>query len=377
MTLLKVAMLTQVYLPFIGGAEKQLAAILQRMPALGVDPLVITRRHDDSPLEDVVEGTRVQRIEVGRQRELASLAYTAKGLRALWRFRPDVIHAFELRSPAATAVAYKTLTGTPVLAKVLRGGTLGDIAAMQRKASSRFRLNRMLRGIDAYAVISREIDAELAAVGVPQHRRNFIPNGVDLALYPLPDAAEKAALRQAMGLTEGPVALFAGRLEAEKRVDRLVALWPEVRAAVPGATLVVTGTGALEASLRAAAGPGVRLVGKQVAMRPWFAAADGFVLPSVAEGLSNAMLEAMAMDLPVVATAVGAAPDLLAGGLGELVAVGDDGALSAALVRMLSGEGPAAPQVAGRRRALVQTQYSLDATAEKLAALYHRLAGRL
>ena len=376
MSLLKVAMLTQVYLPFIGGAEKQLAAILQRMPALGVEPLVITRRHDDSPLEDVVEGTRVQRIAVGRQRELASLAYTVKGLRALWRFRPDVIHAFELRSPSATAISYKALTGTPVLAKVLRGGTLGDIAAMQRKATSRFRLNRMLRGIDAYAVISREIDAELAAVGVPEHRRHFIPNGVDLAQYALPDAAEKAALRQELGLTEGPVALFAGRLEPEKRVDRLVAIWPQVRAAVPGATLIIVGTGGLEAQLRANAGPGVRLVGKQISMRPWFAAANSFVLPSVAEGLSNAMLEALAMDLPVVATAVGAAPDLLAGGLGELVAVGDDAALAAALIRVLSGAGSAAPQSAGQRRALVQRDYSLDATAEKLAALYHRLAGR-
>ncbi len=376
MTPLKVAMLTQVYLPFIGGAEKQLAAILQRMPALGVEPLVITRRHDDSPLEDVVEGTRVHRIAVGRQRELASLTYTVKAVLALRRFRPDVIHAFELRSPAATAISYRALTGTPVLAKVLRGGTLGDIAAMQRKATSRFRLNRMLRGIDAYAVISREIDAELAAVGVPEHRRYFIPNGVDLTQYDLPDVTEKTALRQEFGLTEGPVALFAGRLAPEKRVDRLMALWPEVRAMVPGATLVVVGTGALAPQLSAGAGPGIRLMGKQTAMRRWFAAADCFVLPSVAEGLSNAMLEALAMDLPVVATAVGAAPDLLAGGLGELVAVGDDAALTAALIRSLSGQGCAAPGLAGRRRALVREHYSLDATATKLAALYRRLAGR-
>lgn len=374
MTPLKVAMLTQVYLPFIGGAEKQLAAVLQRLPAYGIEPMVITRRHDASPADDRVEGVPVHRIEVGRHRELASITYTLKGLLALRRFRPDVVHAFELRSPSTTAVAWRALSRTPVLAKVLRGGTLGDIAALSRKPSDRMRLQRILRKIDAFAVISREIDDELAAEGVPAERRLFIPNGVDLGSYLPATATEKSRLRDELGLGSGPVALFAGRLEREKQVDRLIEIWPRVRMAVPGATLVVVGTGSLEEGLKASAPEGVHLVGKQTAMRPWFAASDVFVLPSLAEGLSNALLEAMAMGLRCVATEVGSAPDLLGDGLGSLVPVGDPDALCSALGSALAA--PPDEALAQRIRDRVERDYSIDATARKLAEAYRNLARR-
>jgi glycosyltransferase involved in cell wall biosynthesis len=374
MTPLKVAMLTQVYLPFIGGAEKQLAAVLQRLPAYGIEPMVITRRHDASPVDDRVEGIPVHRIEVGRHRELASITYTLKGILAQRRFRPDVVHAFELRSPSTTAVAWRALSGTPVLSKVLRGGTLGDIAALSRKPSDRMRLQRILRKIDAFAVISREIDDELAAEGVLVDRRLFIPNGVDLQSYTPATATERIALRNEFGLGAGPVALFAGRLEREKQVDRLIEIWPRVRAAVPGATLVVVGTGSLQPGLAERATEGVRLVGKQTAMRSWYAASDVFVLPSLAEGLSNALLEAMAMGLRCVATEVGAAPDLLGDGLGRLVPVGDADALSSALIAALTE----APDERHQQqvRARIERDYSLEATARKLAEAYRKLARR-
>ena len=373
---LRVAMLTQVYLPFIGGAEKQLASLLRRLPALGIDATVITRRHDDSPVDDIVEGIPVHRIAVGRSRELASLAYTAKAMLALRRFGPDVIHAHELRSPSTTAVAYRRLTGTPVVAKVLRGGSLGDIGVLSRKPLDRLRLRTLLRSIDAFAVISQEIDAELAACGVAPGRRFFIPNGVDSDRHRPATPSERAAARAGLGLGDGPVALFAGRLEPEKRVEQLVALWPAVRAALPGAQLVVVGTGSRVDAVQRAAAEGVTVAGKQTDMLPFFAAADTFVLPSEAEGLSNSMLEAMASGLDCVATAVGAAPDLLAGNLGALVPVDDPARLTQALVASLARpEDHDARRRALRRR--VETEYSLDATANRLAALYRRLARRV
>ena len=110
------------------------------------------------------------------------------------------------------------------------------------------------------------------------------------------------------------------------------------------------------------------------AMRPWFAASDVFVLPSLAEGLSNALLEAMAMGLRCVATEVGAAPDLLGDGLGRLVPVGDADALCSALISALA----AAPDAALSQniRARIERDYSIDATARKLAEAYRKLARR-
>lgn len=373
---LRVAMLTQMYLPFIGGAELQLASILRRLPALGIEACVITRHHDESPLVEDVDGIRVQRIEVGKRRVLASLSYTAKAVLALNRLKPDIVHAHELRSPSTTAVAYRMLSGTPVVAKVLRGGTLGDLKSLSKTSSDRMRLRQVLARIDGFAVISSEIDVELAAYAVPDARRHFIPNGVDTDRFTLPEPALKAQMKAKLGLGAGPVALFAGRLEHEKRIDRLVAIWPMVRAQVPDAVLAVLGTGSLGPALSKGAPEGVHLAGAQIDMLPWYQAADGFVLPSEAEGLSNAMLEAMAMGLPCVATAVGAAPDLLQDGLGRLVPVDDDPALIASIVKMLKGTAEPDRVLTQRLRARIEQDYGLDETARRLAALYRNLARR-
>jgi len=370
----RVAMLTQRYLPFVGGAEKQLSSVLQRLPSLGIEAMVITRRHDDSPVDDFVDGIPVHRVTVGGQRELASVTYTVKTLAALHRFRPDVVHAFELRSPATTAVAYRALSGTPVVAKVLRGGTLGDIELLSQSRLDRLRLSRVLRSIDAFAVISQEIDAELETAGVGSDRRHFIPNGVDVAKYRPASTEERTAARERLGLGAGPVALFAGRLEREKRIDDLIRLWPRIRQALPGATLAVVGTGSQEEELRRELETGVLLAGKQMDMGPWFAAADCFVLPSESEGLSNSLLEAMASGLPCVATSVGAAPELLGGGRGRLIAPDDMDALAKAIVGALSQDPASSATQAEELHQLISENYSIDATAKKLAALYRHLA---
>ncbi|MFN4128622.1 MAG: glycosyltransferase family 4 protein [Paracoccaceae bacterium] len=364
-------MLTQRYIPFTGGAEKQLSAVLRLLPDLGIDATVITRRHDDSPLQDVVEGFPVSRIAVRGPRVLASLDYTQQAVRLLRRFGPDVVHAHELLSPTTAALAHKVLTGCPVVAKVLRGGSLGDVAVLERSPIGRLRLKRLMPAVDAFAVISSEIDAELASYDVPAGRRHFIPNGVDLSRFQPADPQRKAVLRQRLGLPSGPIGFFAGRLEGEKRIDRLVTLWPQVRKALPSASLVVAGAGQLADALISARIDGVLIVGPQSDLRDWYAAADVFILPSEAEGLSNAMLEALATGLACVATRVGAAPELLSDGMGLLVDVDDDDGLVSATVAVLRGlPGHSAEHA---RQTIIQN-YDISETASRLAALYHRLA---
>lgn len=368
---IRVAMLTQRYIPFTGGAEKQLSAVLQRLPDLGIDATVITRRHDDSPPYSLVNGIPVHRIDVHGPRVIASLSYTAQALRLLRRFGPDVVHAHELLSPTTTAIAYKVMCGTAVAAKVLRGGSLGDIAVLEGSRIGRLRLSRLLQRVDAFSVISGEIDAELADHGVPSERRRFIPNGVDLARFHPVEPDRKIHIRAGLGLPDGPIAMFAGRLEREKRIDRLVALWPHVRSVIPAATLVVAGTGSLAHALAAARTEGIILAGAQADLCDWYAAADVFVLPSEAEGLSNAMLEALATGLPCVATKVGAAPELLSQGLGCLVDVDDDSGLVSALIATLQGLPGYSAQHA---RDVVVSNYSIEVTASRLAQLYRELA---
>jgi glycosyltransferase involved in cell wall biosynthesis len=365
-------MIIQGYHPLVGGAERQLASLIPELSCLGVEATVLTRRWQAglAPYE-CVDGVPVYRLPVIGPKVVASAVFTLTAVRLLGRLRPHVIHAHELLSPTTTALTAKRLYGIPVVAKVLRGGGLGDLAKLRRKPAGRRRIGLFSRQVDAFIAISREIEAELAEIGVPAERRVFIPNGVDIRRFTPAAPVQRLARRQALGLRDAPTAVFTGRLAPEKRVDHLLALWPEVRAAVPGAQLVVVGTGEAEAQLRQAAGEGVVFAGRQGDVLPYLQAADVFVLPSIAEGLSNALLEAMAVGLAVVATEVGGAPDLVTHGVsGWLIPPDSPAALSVALRQTLAD--PAQTAAWGRAaRAQVVQAYALPAVAERLRQLYH------
>lgn len=374
---LRVAMIIQSYIPRLGGAERQLRAIAPGLRARGVEVTIITRRYRGFAAFERIDDIPVYRMPIPGPKPVASLWFTLSALLLLRRLRPHLIHAHELLSPTTTAITAKRLWHVPVVAKVLRGGTLGDIAKLHRSKVSATRVPLLLQQVDAFAVISREIDRELAESGIPAERRHFIPNGVDTVRFaPLPStglAAERHTLRAALGMGRGPVTVFGGRLSAEKGLAGLVRAWPKVRACAADAELVILGAGDEEADLRAAAGEGVRFAGYVDDVVPYLQAADAFVLPSQTEGLSNALLEAMAAGLPAAATAVGGAPDVITHGEnGLLVPPDDPNAMAEALGDLLRDPGARAG-VGAAARERIQQEYSLPATVEKLLALYERL----
>lgn len=376
---LRVAMIIQGYHPRVGGAERQLAALAPFLQGLGIHLEVFTRRYAGLEPFEQVSGVPVHRLPIPGPKPLASLVFTLTALPALRRFGPHVIHAHELMSPATTALAARRLLRVPVVVKVLRGGSLGDLARIRQKPFARCRIRALAREVDAFVAISREIEAELAGIGVPPARVAFIPNGVDPARFtPLPTAARPAA-RRALGIEGGPVAIFTGRLAPEKRVADLVQIWPAVRAAHPDARLLILGSGEEESHLRelmmgTSFGEGVRLLGQVEDVGPYLRTADLFVLPSVAEGLSNALLEAMAAGLPVVASAVGGAVDLIEPREdGWLIPPGDVDALREAVLAVFRNP-EKARAMGSLARERVGREYSLPATARRLYQLYSRLA---
>lgn len=368
----RIAMVIQSYLPRLGGAERQVAALAPLLQAQGFEIEVFTRRYPGMIARETVGGVPVHRVPVFGPKALASLLYTVGSLNAIRAFRPQLLHAHELLSPATTALAAKRFLGVPVVAKVLRGGELGDIAKLKSKRTGQKRMAEMARQVDAFAVISQEIDHELSEMGVPAERRLFIPNGVDTDRFQ--PATDQRSVRAALGLpTDIPIVLYAGRLVPEKRVDLLVDVWPMIRSRFPEALLVIAGSGEQESALRAAAGAGVRFVGAVDNVPAYLQAADVFILPSSTEGLSNAMLEAMSAGLAVVATAVGGAPDLITHGEnGWLFAPDDTPALRLGLETLLADAALRRRFGMGARAVIVE-RYSLRATAESLGVLYRRL----
>lgn len=173
-------------------------------------------------------------------------------------------------------------------------------------------------------------EADRPAFAALNPRTVVIPNAAALrAEAPPPAVRERAA----------PRVLAIGRHVAQKGFDRLLAAWPAVQAAVPGARLRIVGSGPLEAELHAQAaalGLTVDWAAPHADMAAEYRAAALFVLPSRYEGMPLVLLEAQAMGLPAVAFDCPTGPaDVLTPETGCLVPDGDGPALAAALVELL------------------------------------------
>jgi len=371
---IRVAMIIQDYLPLGGGAERQLAALAPLLKEQQVEIHILTRRYSGLLPYELVDGVPVHRLPIIKPRSfLASLMFTLTAQPLLKRLQPDLVHAHGLLSPATVAVAAKRRLGTPVVAKVLRGGSFGDLDRLKRKPFGRRRIRLFRQQIDAFVTISQEIDEELSTVGVSPEQRFFIPNGVDLKRFYPVSLPEKQALRTALGLPGGPIVIYTGRLETEKRIDQLVKIWPSIRITQPDARLLILGTGTEEARLKQMAGDGVLFLGRVDNVADYLQTSDIFVLPSATEGLSNALLEAMASGLPAIATAVGGAPDLIDHcHNGWLISPDKPAELQEALLTLLNDA--AFRNNFGRQghRKVVEN-YALPATARQLRALYDQL----
>lgn len=231
----------------------------------------------------------------------------------------------------------------------------------------------LLRRFDALVVVAGEQVERLLRAGVPPARIHQVDNGIDC---PLPDAGAAAILRDRLGIA-GDAHVFAAvaRLSSEKNLSMLLQAFAPVATRSPDAVLVIVGDGPERAALEAQAqrlalGRQVQLLGNRDDMAAIYAMADCLVLPSLSEGMPLVILEAMACEVPVVASAVGDIPRLLAHAEhGRLVPAGDIDALQMALGLALAARG----RRDTRARQYVLEHHSAEAMAGRYLHLYHRL----
>lgn len=373
----RVAMVIQRYLPHVGGAERQLQQLAPRLRDLGFELHILTRHEQGLARFERIDGIPVHRLPASGPKRWAAVTYTLGALWTLLRIRPDVIHAHEILTPATIAIYAKRILRRPVLVKILRGGARGDAFKLKKRPFWRSYLRSLIRHVDLFIMISQEIDEELAALGVPQEKRVFLPNGVD-AVRCIPVSEErKQKLRAGLFLPgQATLVMYTGRLVPEKCVDYLLRIWPQVRATIPTAHLLIVGQGPEEERLREMRVEGVQFTGQVDDALPYLQAADLFVLPSSTEGLSNSMLEAMSCGLPVLATHVGGAPDVIRHKeSGWLIPPNDIRALHSGLEVLLEDQALRFRLGAGARQRIL-AGYSLDSIARQLANLYRKLLAR-
>jgi glycosyltransferase involved in cell wall biosynthesis len=245
----------------------------------------------------------------------------------------------------------------------------------RRMAAQRF----LLRFVDAAFAVSAQLRRDLVThLGISNGRFEVIYNGVDVARGV---HADRASARRSLGATGDELVVGAvGRLVPVKNYGLLVRAFARVAASTRRPVrLVLLGEGPERAALQAAAAASgiaarTALLGHRDDVADLLAGLDVFVLPSVSEGLSNTLLEAMAAGVPVVASDVGGNREIVEDGrTGLLFASGEEAGLVERLTALV--EDPAIRErlaSAGRER--VVSEFSIGAMIRNYEALYERVA---
>jgi len=237
-----------------------------------------------------------------------------------------------------------------------------------------------LRAYEKVLCVSPDLVEECCAAGVRPRRCLLIENGIDTAEYarrtPLADAKARLGIRP-----ERLVIGAVGRLSPEKGFDLLIRAVDRLLQQGRDVELLILGEGDEATNLQAlihqlGRGDRCRLLGYRADLRPCYEAMDLFALSSLREGLPNVVLEAMAMEIPVVATAIAGVPRLVRdGGNGLLVPPGDLDALRAGLDRLL-GDNALRDRFRRAGRTTVETDYSFARRMDRLRALYDEMLRR-
>jgi sugar transferase (PEP-CTERM/EpsH1 system associated) len=295
------------------------------------------------------------------------------GNRTFRNVRPDIVHTHSWGTLCEGLLAAR-LARVP---KVVHGehGTLQlkpYQARIQRLAWGR--VDRLL------SVSSRLAERMAEGTGFSLERVHVIRNGVDLSRF---GTVARAAARRELGLDDDVFVIgTAGRLVPVKDQGLIVEAVAELSRRGRRVVALIAGEGPLLDELRAhAAAKGVadviRFLGHRPDLERVFAALDIFVLSSISEGLSNTILEAMASGLPVVATRVGGADELvLDEATGVLVPPRSAGALADAIERLAADpERRKAMADAARRRAC--DEFAIERMMENYTTFYESIGDRI
>jgi glycosyltransferase involved in cell wall biosynthesis len=357
----------------LGGAENAMFMLLESLDREEWRPTLLL---DDAPgVEPLAARAAALGVPVRRVAPLPLGLAGARRLPALARLlrreRPEVFHA-HMSSPVACkwALAAAAVARVPA---VLGTVQVGEYEPPDHSAYRQLRL--LANRVGRYLAVSRAIAAELVErLGWPAEKIEVVYNAVDAERVV---ATAPAGLREELGGGEDrPLVLTPARLHAQKGHATLL----EAAAQVPDAVFVLAGDGPEREPLEALAqrlgvSDRVRFLGRREDVPDLLATCDVFALPSLYEGSSLAVLEAMAAGIPIVSSAIGGTDELIEDGRsGLLVPPGDDQALAAALRRAL-GEPELRAEMAARARERVEEGLTREQMAGRVMDVYRELLG--
>jgi glycosyltransferase involved in cell wall biosynthesis len=348
-----------------GGAQKALARLLARLDRRRFDPRVACLYNGDKVVSQEIRQLDIPVIDLGMTAKWRWDAFW-RLYRLLRREHPTILHTWMFHANVPGRLLGR-LAGVPII--------ISSERTMGQESHLRYGLNRFTHSLaDRITCVSRRVDDFVVQqVGIPREKTIVIPNGIDLQDFDRLPTNRDARLALDLPLGE-PLIGAVTRLNPVKRLDLLL----QAVVSLSDVHTVIVGEGPERVRLEAMVDQldlvgRVHFVGHQQDVRPWLAALDVFVLPSDWEGMSNALLEAMAAGLPVVATRVGGTPEVVVDGMtGLLVPLRDPDALAEAITRLLS-DSDLRRTIGQAGRARVERHFSIEETVKKTEELYMTL----
>lgn len=358
----------------VGGSQRQIVQLALGLKARGVTCAVLYFINP-SFLVEQLQAAGIETIRVNKTARVDP-GFVRRLRQAIRAWAPDVVHCYSFTAELWGAIACRLLPARerPVLISSVRG-------TYEWYGRNQWRMKRWVSSQSASIISNSREGAEYAARQMhwPMHHFHVVHNGVSVTE---PDAARVDLLRQHyLQNTFDTLVLFVGRLVEHKNLPRLLQAFAQVVKQRPRTRLLLAGSGPLHDALAAQIGQlGLQdhalLLGEQSEVPALMEAADLVVLPSLREGLSNVVLEAMALGRAVLSTPVGGIPQAIDNGRhGVLVEPTDTDALARALLTLI--DDPALRERLGRAaQHKVLEQYSPPAMVSAMLKEYSRVSQR-
>jgi glycosyltransferase involved in cell wall biosynthesis len=369
-----------------GGAERSLAELLPRLLDEGIRPVVACLYRRAEGVEEDVLSTGVTVHFLERR----TLLGRVKALRQVIRSeRPQIVHTTIYEADLGGRLAAWGLRPT-VLSSLVN--TPYDAIRLHDSNIRPLRLHS-LRTIDGWT--ARHLTAHFHAISdavkraaveslrIPEDRITVIPRGRDPERLGRATPSRRRAARTKLGIAEGSeVVLAVGRQEFQKGHRYLLEAAARLRRRRPAVEIIISGRrGNATAELEALHGDlrladNVRFLGHRDDIGDLLSAADVFAFPSMYEGQGGAVVEAMALGLPIVASDLPAIREVVEEGRNALLPRrGDSAALADAIDALLNT--PERRTALGRRsREIFEERYTLDRLVPRMVGLYRKLGGQ-
>ncbi|MAS35990.1 MAG: hypothetical protein CL610_18425 [Anaerolineaceae bacterium] len=362
----------------IAGAETHLLTLLAGLRARQVDAQIIVLVEPRTPMDDYVQALERRGIPVQRLTIFADMDPTLPPrLRALVRLmKPHILHTHLFHADLYGAIAAKWALRRTALITSRHNDN-----AFRRREPYRSLNHRLWQMVDAGIAISDSIARFAVEVeGAPLPKIQTIRYGLDYRAQRLPERrAERVTLRDQLGLdVDAPVAGIVCRLVEQKGVSYGLQAFAHVLKQIPAARLVIAGDGPLRNELEAEAAvlgieSAVRFLGWRDDVPQLMNAFDVLLMPSLWEGFGLVILEAMSRQVPVIASAVSAIPEIVAHGeTGLLVPPRDVDAMTAALIQLL-GDAPLRRHMGMLAEDRLETRFTARRMVDETIRLYGKV----